>query len=320
MPPRRGNARSDRVHRQPELDRVAGRTRGEAAAADIDLQRGEDEQRRLQRRVARLTHRDKISLADPVMDMDIGCALLGNGRFPLCRASARWRIIMANKNPCFGWQVEDATDRAVECPSVAAGEIAPRRPIVRHEERIADKGRIADEISEARRCMARRVERKDAYLPKRQAVPIPQQDIKSRAIRGDVLCVEQRRKFCLYLRDMRADDNGRPRLFAEMAVGFFGIGGGFLIAPGLMAATGMTLANAAASSLVSVTLFGGATSLSYALDGQVDWPLFGALIAGGALGAAVAAPMSRWLADHLPLARTLFAAMICLVAAYILIR
>lgn len=157
-------------------------------------------------------------------------------------------------------------------------------------------------------------------MPKRQAVPIPQQDSKSRAIRGDVLCVEQRRKFCLYLRDMRADDNGRPRLFAEMVGGFFGIGGGFLIAPGLMAATGMTLANAAASSLVSVTLFGGATSLSYALDGQVDWPLFGALIAGGALGAAVAAPMSRWLADHLPLARTLFAAMICLVAAYILIR
>ncbi|OYW20976.1 MAG: hypothetical protein B7Z43_11920, partial [Sphingomonas sp. 12-62-6] len=34
-----------------------------------------------------------------------------------------------------------------------------------------------------------------------------------------------------------------------LAAGFFGIGGGFLIVPGLMAATGMTLANAAASSL-----------------------------------------------------------------------
>ncbi|MFM7029384.1 MAG: sulfite exporter TauE/SafE family protein [Chakrabartia sp.] len=109
-------------------------------------------------------------------------------------------------------------------------------------------------------------------------------------------------------------------LIAGLAAGFFGIGGGFLIAPGLMASTGMTLANAAASSLVSVTLFGSATSVSYALDGQVDWPLFAALIAGGALGAALAAPVSRWLVNRLPLARAAFAGMICLVAAYILIR
>lgn len=57
-----------------------------------------------------------------------------------------------------------------------------------------------------------------------------------------------------------------------LAGGFFGIGGGFLIAPGLMAATGMTLANAAALSLVSVTLFGAATSASYAASGLVAWP------------------------------------------------
>jgi uncharacterized protein len=39
-----------------------------------------------------------------------------------------------------------------------------------------------------------------------------------------------------------------------------------------MAATGMTLANAAALSLVSVTLFGAATSASYAASGLVAWP------------------------------------------------
>jgi uncharacterized membrane protein YfcA len=70
-------------------------------------------------------------------------------------------------------------------------------------------------------------------------------------------------------------------LAAGFAAGFFGIGGGFLIAPGLMASTGMTLSNAAASSLVSVSLFGGATSLSYAVDRQVNWPLFAALVTGG---------------------------------------
>ena len=109
-------------------------------------------------------------------------------------------------------------------------------------------------------------------------------------------------------------------LLAGLAAGFFGIGGGFLIAPGLMASTGMTLANAAASSLVSVTLFGGATSLSYALEGQVDGVLFIGLVAGGVAGALIAAPLSRHLAARLPLARALFAGMICLVAAYILLR
>jgi uncharacterized membrane protein YfcA len=48
-------------------------------------------------------------------------------------------------------------------------------------------------------------------------------------------------------------------LLTGFAAGFFGIGGGFLIVPGLMLATGMTMANATASSLVSVTIFGAAT-------------------------------------------------------------
>ena len=38
--------------------------------------------------------------------------------------------------------------------------------------------------------------------------------------------------------------------------GFFGIGGGFLIVPALMLATGMPIMNAVSSSLVAVTAFG----------------------------------------------------------------
>ena len=45
-------------------------------------------------------------------------------------------------------------------------------------------------------------------------------------------------------------------LLTGLTAGFFGIGGGFLIVPGLMAAANMTLVNATASSLVSVALFG----------------------------------------------------------------
>ncbi|WP_088309402.1 sulfite exporter TauE/SafE family protein [Novosphingobium sp. B 225] len=109
-------------------------------------------------------------------------------------------------------------------------------------------------------------------------------------------------------------------LLTGLAAGFFGIGGGFLIAPGLMASTGMTLANAAASSLVSVSLFGSATSLSYALSGQLVWPLFGALVAGGAVGTLAALPLARHLESRAVLARTLFALMVIAVAVYILLK
>jgi uncharacterized membrane protein YfcA len=102
-----------------------------------------------------------------------------------------------------------------------------------------------------------------------------------------------------------------------LAAGFFGIGGGFLIVPGLMAATGMTLAHAAASSLVSVALFGAATSASYAASGLVDWPVFLALVAGGGLGALAGVPAARVLAGHGEAARRAFALMVLATAAYV---
>lgn len=108
-------------------------------------------------------------------------------------------------------------------------------------------------------------------------------------------------------------------LLAGLAAGFFGIGGGFLIAPGLMASTGMTLANAAASSLVSVSLFGGATSLSYAMSGQLIWPLFGALVIGGAAGTLAALPLAKVLERRTALARTVFSVMVIAVAIFILL-
>lgn len=104
---------------------------------------------------------------------------------------------------------------------------------------------------------------------------------------------------------------------AGLAAGFFGIGGGFLIVPGLMAATGMTLANAAASSLVSVVLFGAATSASYAVSGLVDWSVFAALVGGGAVGSMIAIPVGRKLADRAAVARTAFAIMVLATAAYV---
>jgi uncharacterized membrane protein YfcA len=106
-------------------------------------------------------------------------------------------------------------------------------------------------------------------------------------------------------------------LATGLAAGFFGIGGGFLIVPGLIAATGMTLAHAAASSLVSVALFGAATSASYAVSGLIDWPVFAALVAGGLIGVLAGAPIARRLTGHAAIARRIFAVMILLTAAYV---
>ncbi|MCF8508292.1 MAG: sulfite exporter TauE/SafE family protein [Hyphomonadaceae bacterium] len=106
-------------------------------------------------------------------------------------------------------------------------------------------------------------------------------------------------------------------LLTGLAAGFFGIGGGFLIVPGLMLATGMTMANATASSLLSVALFGAATSFNYALTGQVDWTLAGWLLLGGAVGGVAGLFAAKRLAGHARLARSLFAGMIIMVAIYV---
>lgn len=106
-------------------------------------------------------------------------------------------------------------------------------------------------------------------------------------------------------------------LLTGAAAGFFGIGGGFLIVPGLMLATDMTIANATASSLVSVTIFGAATSLNYAVSRLVDWRLAGLVVAGGALGGAVGLVMAKSLTSRALLARRAFAVLVLLVAGYV---
>ena len=66
--------------------------------------------------------------------------------------------------------------------------------------------------------------------------------------------------------------------------GFFGIGGGFLIVPGLMLATGMPILNAIGSSLFSVGRFGLTTAINYALSGLIEWAIALLFIAGGVAG------------------------------------
>src|SRR5581483_339704 len=60
-------------------------------------------------------------------------------------------------------------------------------------------------------------------------------------------------------------------LAAGAVSGFFGIGGGFLIVPGIMLGSGMPILNAIGSSLLSVGVFGLPTAVNYALSGLVAW-------------------------------------------------
>ena len=106
-------------------------------------------------------------------------------------------------------------------------------------------------------------------------------------------------------------------LLAGMFSGFFGIGGGFLIVPGLIAATGMAMIHAVGTSLVGVTAFGLTTAANYALSGLVDWALAAWFILGGLAGSLAGTRMAQGLSSKGQLS-TVFAALIFAVAAYML--
>lgn len=102
--------------------------------------------------------------------------------------------------------------------------------------------------------------------------------------------------------------------------GFFGIGGGFLIVPGLLAATGMPMLQAVGSSLVSVGSFGAATAASYAFDNLVDWRVAALFIAGGVLGGIAGVGFAGKLARRRGALQRVFAFVVFAVAAYMLWR
>jgi uncharacterized membrane protein YfcA len=99
--------------------------------------------------------------------------------------------------------------------------------------------------------------------------------------------------------------------------GFFGIGGGFLIVPGLIGSTGMPILNAVGTSLIAVTAFGLTTAANYAFSGLVDWPLAFAFIGGGVVGGLAGTRIAKRLGTGGTLT-TVFAVLIFVVAAYML--
>ena len=103
-----------------------------------------------------------------------------------------------------------------------------------------------------------------------------------------------------------------------MFAGAFGIGGGFLIVPSLIAATGMPILFAIGSSLVVVTAFGLTTAINYAVSGLVDWLLAIAFITGGTIGGLAGAAAACRISENKNMLNRAFALMLILVAGYML--
>jgi uncharacterized membrane protein YfcA len=102
--------------------------------------------------------------------------------------------------------------------------------------------------------------------------------------------------------------------------GFFGIGGGFLIVPGLMFASGMEIIYAIGTSLFAVGTFGLTTAANYAISGLVDWPVAAEFIGGGILGGWLGALGAKRLAKTRGALNLIFALAIIAVAVFMLMK
>jgi uncharacterized membrane protein YfcA len=116
-----------------------------------------------------------------------------------------------------------------------------------------------------------------------------------------------------------------PRLIATalgvgLLSGFFGIGGGFLIVPGLLFATNLSMIEAVGSSLLSVGSFGLTAAVNYALSGFVAWGVAGEFILGGLAGGWFGLRLAKALAPRRAALNRVFAAIVFAVACYLLYR
>jgi uncharacterized membrane protein YfcA len=105
-------------------------------------------------------------------------------------------------------------------------------------------------------------------------------------------------------------------LLVGFASGYFGIGGGFLIVPGLLFGGGLNILQAVGTSLMSVGTFGVITAARYAISGDLDILISGLFIVGGIFGGLFGAR----LAGKVPKRRLTqtFAIIVIIVALYIM--
>ena len=105
-------------------------------------------------------------------------------------------------------------------------------------------------------------------------------------------------------------------LIVGFASGYFGIGGGFLIVPGLLFGGGLNILQAVGTSLMAVGTFGVITAARYAISGDLDILISALFIIGGIFGGWFGAK----LAGKVPKRRLtqVFAIIVIIVAFYIM--
>lgn len=113
---------------------------------------------------------------------------------------------------------------------------------------------------------------------------------------------------------------GGTGLLAGGLAGFFGIGGGFLIVPGLMFAGGLGIVEAIGSALLAVGVFGATTAINYAASGLIDWRIAAEFIAGGLVGGWLGAVGAHRLAQRRGVLNHLLSVVIAVVALLMLWR
>ncbi len=115
---------------------------------------------------------------------------------------------------------------------------------------------------------------------------------------------------------------GRALLIAPTAFvigtisGFFAIGGGFLIVPGLAIAAKIDLRDSARSSLVPIAAFAALDAVEYILAGQVRFEASGIMIVAGLAGGAAGIALGNKLS--LPVIQRAFAVFLACVAVYMI--
>jgi uncharacterized membrane protein YfcA len=129
----------------------------------------------------------------------------------------------------------------------------------------------------------------------------------------------------------RYDSVGQPRrdMFQRLGIvgfgagglaGFFGIGGGFLIVPGLLFGSGLSIIEAVGTSLFCVGAFGMTAAWNYALSGWVAWPVAWEFVAGGIVGGWLGSWGAQKLASMRGVLSMLFALVIVAVGLFMLAK
>ncbi|MGH7015363.1 MAG: sulfite exporter TauE/SafE family protein [Stellaceae bacterium] len=98
--------------------------------------------------------------------------------------------------------------------------------------------------------------------------------------------------------------------------GFFAVGGGFLVVPGLAIAAAIDLRSSARSSLVPIAAFAGLDAIEYVSAGDVRFALSGVMIVAGVAGGAVGIILGNRL--RLPIIQRIFAVFLAIIAVYML--